>query len=252
MKVKALLAAALIAAFTATGCGSKSGGSSSSEYDTIAGTSVESEEETSQETAEKSSAELHTATRADDIGLDTSQSIFEKDYAGIPDADEGPLLKISNTTAKAGETAEVTISVENAEGRWDMCGIHIAYPDELECVMEPDAENEPEYETGAAVKKAQATVARKWSSTKPDDLKKQGRGAVFFTAVCPENQGRDGDIVTFRFKVPADAPSGKVYDICFYYSSNEYTKDLFSGSGCEPSFEKYAFSHCTAGTVTVE
>lgn len=246
MKSKALFAAALIAALTVTGCGSKSSGSPSSEDVT-----TKAATEATEEASSKPAVEPHTATSASDIGLDTSQHIFEQDYADVPDADEGPLLKISDTTAKAGETAKVTISVDNAAGRWDMCGLHIVYPSELECVMSESDANEPEYETGEAIKKAQASVARKWNKNFPEDLQKQNKGSVFFTVICPENEGRDGDIATFFFKVPVDAAPGKVYDISFYYSSNEYTKDLFTGTGCEPSFEKYAFSHCTAGSITV-
>ncbi len=247
MKAKALFAAALIASLTATGCGSESSGGSSS----VTETSSAASETTEEASASKPAVEPHTATSASDIGLDTSQHIFEQDYADVPDADEGPLLKISDTTAKAGETAEVTISVDNAEDRWDMCGLHIVYPTELECAMSESDANEPEYETGEALKKAQASVARVWNKNFPEDLQKQSKGSVFFTAICPENEGRDGDIATFFFKVPADAAPGKKYDISFYYSSNEYTKDLFTGTGCEPSFEKYAFSHCTAGSITV-
>lgn len=245
MRSRALFTAALITALALTGCGSKSSGSSSvSEKEVTTGTSEEP-------TAEPYTGEIK-VTSPSDVGLDTSQAIFERDYADVPDVDEGPVLKISDTTAKAGENAKVTISVYNAEGKWDTCGLHIVFPTELECVMNEDAENEPEYEEGLAIKKAQATVARMWNKNFPEDLQNQNKGSVFFTAICPENLGKDGDIVTFFFKVPENAAPGKVYDINFYYSSNEYTKDLFTGTGCEPSFEKYAFSHCTAGTVTVE
>ena len=227
-------AAALTAAFTAAGCGSGSGSSSDTPAET---------------TAASTEAVL---TRPSDIGLFTSEGRFDQDYAGVPDAEEGPLLKISNTTAKAGDIANVTVSVSNAEGKWDACGLHIVYPEVLECIMNEDTENEPEYEVGDALKKAAATVAVKWRKNFPEDLKKENKGSLFFTAICPENEGRDGDIVTFSFRVPEDAAAGTVYEVYFYYSSNDRTKDTFSGTDGGLSFEKYAFTHWTGGSVTVE
>ena len=46
-------------------------------------------------------------------------------------ASDGPRLSIKDTTVKAGEVAEVTIAIENAEAAWNMCGFHITYPEEL-------------------------------------------------------------------------------------------------------------------------
>ena len=185
-------------------------------------------------------------------GMFVSEECFERDFKDVKDAESGPLLTISNTTAKAGGIAEVTLSVSNADKQWRMCGIHIVYPDVLKCIL-ADAENrEPDYDTGDALKSMQASVAREWQSNLPDDLSSNRMGAVFFTALCAETGGKDGDIVTFRFKVPDEAKSGTVYNIDYYYSSNDKTKDMFSNENNDPEFEKYAFSHCIGGTITVE
>lgn len=210
--------AALIMAFSAAGCSSSSSSGSS----------------------------------AGKSGMFVSEEHFNKDFSGVKDIEDGPLLTISNTTAKAGGIAEVTLSVSNADKKWKMCGIHIVYPDVLKCVLANEADREPEYDTGSALKSAQASVAREWQNNLPDDLIKNKMGSLFFTALCSDNGGKDGDIVTFRFKVPDDAKSGTVYKVDYYYSSNDKTKDMFSNESEDPEFEKYAFSHWTGGTITVE
>ena len=213
------LSAALIMAFSSVGCSSKSDSSKSS------------------------------AGRA---GMFVSEERFSNDYSGVEDAESGPLLTISNTKAKAGGIAEVTLSVSNADKKWKMCGIHIVYPDVLKCVLANEQDREPDYDTGDALRSAQASVAREWQDNLPDDLSKYHMGSVFFTALCSDNGGGDGDIVTFKFKVPDNAKSGTVYKVDYYYSSSDKTKDMFSNETDDPAFEKYAFSHWTGGTVTVE
>ena len=211
--------AAVLMTFASAGCSGKSGSSSSS---------------------------------AGKPGMFVSAERFEKDFGGVEDAESGPLLTISNTTAKAGGIAEVTLSVSNADKQWKMCGLHIIYPDVLKCILENEEEREPEYDTGDALKSAQGSVAREWQNNLPDDLTKSRMGSVFFTALTSENGGSDGDIVTFRFRVPDNAKSGTVYNVDYYYSSNDKTKDMFSNEENDPAFEKYAFSHWTGGTITVE
>ncbi len=223
------LAAALLMALTA-GCGSKD----------------------SDSTGTGASAYPEGTTRPSELGYTVSEQLFEKDFADIPDIDEGPLLTISNTTVKPGGTAEVTISVANAAGNWSMCGLHIVYPDILKCVLFDEINREPDYEPGLAIKQSIATVAREWQNNLPEDLQKAHKGSVFFTAVCPSDAGRDGAIATFYFKVPQNAQPGTVYNFDYYYSSNSATKDIFTNEASDPMLEKYAFSHWTGGTVTVE
>lgn len=211
--------AAVMMVFASVGCGGKSGSSGSS------------------------------AKRS---GMFVSEECFERDFKDVKDAESGPLLTISSTTVKPGGIAEVTLSVTNADKLWRMCGIHIVYPDVLKCILENEEEREPEYDTGSALKSAQASVAREWQNNLPEDLVKSRMGSVFFTALTSENGGGDGDIVTFRFRVPDSAKSGTVYNVDYYYSSNDKTKDMFSNENNDPEFEKYAFSHWTGGTITVE
>jgi hypothetical protein len=219
----AAVSAALMLALASVGCSSKSSSSSSS----------------SSATSKKSS-------------MFVSEELFEKDFGSVSEAQDGALLKISNTTAKPGGIAKVTLSVSNAEKKWTMCGLHIIYPDLLKCVLEDEENREPEYETGSALKSVQASVAREWQNNLTDDLKNAHMGSVFFTAICNDDSGRDGDIVTFSFRVPADAKPGTVYDFDYYYYSTDRTKDMFSNKAGDEGYDKFAFTHWQGGSVTVE
>lgn len=178
-----------------------------------------------------------------------SQKLFEKDFDGVGDAESGPVLKISETEAKPGETAEVTLSVENVKDNWSMCGMHFVYPDKLKCVK--DENDEPEFKKGPALEEAIATITQVWETDLPEDLEKNKLCAAYITTIFEGNKGGDGDIATFYFKVPEDAEPGTVYRFDYYYSSNDYTKDVFMNDSEDPEFEKYAFSHTQSGSVTV-
>lgn len=179
-------------------------------------------------------------------------SAFETEFENTEDASEGPLLSISNTTVKAGGTAEVTISVKNTDNKWTMCGLHIVYPDLLECVMDNEETRDPKMTVGDALKGSAGTVARLWKDNLPEKLSSVKKKSVFFTSMFNGNSGGDGDLVTFYFNVPADAKTGTVYDFDFYYYNSDQAKDMFRIGEENSSAEKYAFTHWQGGSVTVE
>lgn len=177
---------------------------------------------------------------------------FEEEFGKVEDASEGPLLSLSKTTVKAGGTAEVTISVKNADKQWTMCGLHIAFPDLLTCVMDNVENREPKMTLGDAVKGSAGAVSRLWSENLPSALADVKKQSVFFTSMFSGSKGSDGDMVTFYFNVPADAKSGTVYDFDFYYYNSDQAKDMFKIGEENSSAEKYAFTHWQGGSVTVE
>lgn len=177
---------------------------------------------------------------------------FDNEYGEVKDAAEGPLLSISNSKAKPGETAEVTLSVKNADKKWTMCGLHIAFPDLLNCVLEDEEERIPKMDYGEAIKGSSGSVGKLWRDNLPEALTNVRKKSLFFTAMFTDNKGKDGDIVTFYFDIPADAKPGTVYDIDFYYSNTKNAKDMFKSDKNDLSFEKYAFANWQGGSITVE
>jgi hypothetical protein len=181
-----------------------------------------------------------------------SKSAIEKDFADVKEADFGPVLTISDTTAKPGGIAEVTLSVSNAQNKWSMCGLHITYPDVLKCVLKNAESRDVDYKIGPACEGNIGSVAKEWQQGLPEDVAKCKRGSVFFTAMFEGDYGGDGDIVTFYFNVPQNAKSGTVYHFDYYYNSSDVAKDMFESQRNDASVEKYAFTHWHGGTVTVE
>lgn len=177
-----------------------------------------------------------------------TQKEFNEKYSDVPDDEEGPVLSLSNTTAPAGGRAEVTVSVKNAEGKWNVCGFHVSYPEELDCVNFSEKNNDAEYELGEAAEYANFSAANEWQGTRPEEMEKKKLGAFFFTAGFTQEGGGDGDIVTFYLDIPENAKSGTVYPLEFYF----FNSDIFTDLSGNLSMEKYAFSHWEGGSITVE
>ncbi len=165
----------------------------------------------------------------------------------VPAAD-GPKLYLSNTTAKAGEIAEVTLSVKDAKEKWNMCGIHVTYDNALTCEMRDVEERYIKYSLGEASTYNTASVGMLWAEGLPDVLEENNMGCLFFTETFDGDWGGDGDIATFYLKVPDDAKSGTVYKLGFYYRDT----DKFSNAAGDRSFEKYVFENWEEGSITVE
>lgn len=231
MKLKFIVLSAVLC-MTAFSCADKNGGSYSSP-------------EVSESSAISSVGKEYSIPELPD-----SREAFEETFKDVPDADEGALLSVGNTTAKAGEIAEVTVSVKNVDLKWNMCGVHLIYPDVLSCVYPEDDDKILEYEKGEAIKHNFGVIAMEWKKedSPPEELVRSNLSTMFFTVTFNANDGKDGDIITLYLKVPEDAESGTVYPVDFYYMNG----DMFKNFENEPSFEKYAFGHTQAGSITVE
>jgi len=199
-------------------------------------------------------AEAETTTAAaepvtDENGKEMTESmeLMHVKFKDIPEIDNGPLIKLSKTDAKPGEIAKVTVSVTGADKKWSMCGIHITYPDVLECQIEDEEDLTVEYELGKATQHNSGFVAMDWQRNLADELIRNHQRSVFFTTMFQDNNGQDGDIATFFFKVPDDAQPGTVYDLGYYYMDSDMFRDLDANM----SFEKYAFEHLEGGSITV-
>lgn len=177
-----------------------------------------------------------------------SKEAMERNFKDVPDVDKGPVLSIANTTAKAGEIAEVTVSVEGADLNWSNVGIHLTYPDVLKCVYQENDDRNLEYTVGEAAQYNSAVVAMGWRGQPPEELQNQNLSTSFFTMIFDGNKGQDGEIITLYLEVPEDAESGTVYPLDFYYMKT----DMFRNIEQDISLEKYAFTHTKAGSITVE
>ncbi|MDE6092997.1 MAG: hypothetical protein K2G14_07875 [Ruminococcus sp.] len=179
-----------------------------------------------------------------------SLTVMKNKFKDVPTADSGPVISIDNVTAKAGETAEVTVSVKGADLNWSMCGIHLTYPDVLDCVLLDEETYSVKFEKGTASEYNTGFISLEcaWQNNPPEELLRQKLGALFFTVMFNGNEGQDGDIATFYFDVPEDAESGTVYPIGFYYMET----DMFRNIEGDQSFEKYAFENWQEGSITIQ
>ncbi|WP_019680026.1 hypothetical protein [Ruminococcus flavefaciens] len=179
--------------------------------------------------------------------ISESMELMRLKYADTPALESGPVIKLSNTSAKPGEMAEVTVSITGAEKKWNMCGIHITYPEVLKCKLADEEELMADFEPGEAIKANAGFIAMDWQKNLAPELERDHKRSVFFTTMFTDNGGKDGNIVTFFFKIPDDAQPGTVYDLGYYYMDT----DMFRNQENDMSFEKYAFEHLEGGSITV-
>lgn len=163
-------------------------------------------------------------------------------------AADGPRLSINNVTAKAGEVAKITISIENAEKAYSMCGYHITYPDILVPEMIDEEKRFVKKEMGDASEYNAGSVAMEWRDNKTAYLVENKLGSIFFTEVFDGDYGYNGDVVSFFLKVPEDAESGTVYPVDFMYIEG----DIFQNMAKDAAMEKYVFENWKGGSITVE
>ena len=86
-----------------------------------------------------------------------------------------------------------------------------------------------------------------WQRNLAPELVRDKKRSVFFTTMFQDNNGKDGDIASFFFKIPDDAQPGTVYDLGYYYMDS----DMFRNLENDMSLEKYAFEHLEGGSITV-
>ncbi len=210
---------------------------------------LEDKKSSSTESETTTASESVTEAVTDESGEEISESmeLMRVKFKDIPEAESGPVIKISDTSAKPGEIAKVTVSVTGAENKWNMCGIHITYPDVLQCQIENEEDLTAKYELGEATKRNAGFVAMDWQRNLAPELVRDKKRSVFFTTMFQDNNGMDGDIVSFFFKIPDDAQPGTVYDLGYYYMDS----DMFRNLENDMSLEKYAFEHLEGGSITV-
>ena len=184
------------------------------------------------EISESSKSEISESSAVEDITENTAK----------------PVLSLSKTEVSAGETAEITLSVNGADGLWSMCGLHITYPKELVCEMDNEEERTIKYKLGDASENSMGAVGMLWADGLPDELEKNHLGCFFFTEMFSGNQGYDGEIAKFYLKVPDNAESGTVYPISYYFQET----DLFTDSMQSKEMQEYAFSNAVDGCITVK
>ncbi|WP_028517861.1 cohesin domain-containing protein [Ruminococcus flavefaciens] len=231
-KISAVIMTLAMAAVCMTGCldSDKKGSTDQNDQNTAAAT--EAAEPVTDENGEE---------------MSESMELMRIKFKDVPEIESGPLIKMSNTEAKPGEIAKVTVSVTGADKKWSMCGIHITYPDVLECQLDDEEELIAEYELGKATEHNSGFVAMDWQRNLDPELTREHKRSVFFTTMFQDNNGKDGDIATFFFKVPNDAQPGTVYELGYYYMDSDMFRDLDANM----SFEKYAFEHLEGGSITV-
>lgn len=252
-KTKLLAAVlALTAAMSVVSCEKRNSGSQDSVSDnTVSEQAVENEigdiEEISEDSADEATVEKAEESVAEETQPSTEQ-VMVADENAVPASGAAPVLSVSSVTGAPGETVDVTVSLSGADKQWAMCGVHMTYDERLTCIADESDTKTPIFTKGEAVNNITGFITMlQVDGDRNEYLIEQKQNAVFFAAVDSVDNGADGDIVTFSFKIPDDAQSGTVYDFGFYYREG----DMFLGADKDESLQDYAFSHWQGGSVTV-
>lgn len=165
----------------------------------------------------------------------------------LPASGAMPVMSISSTEGKPGETVTVSVSLSGAEEKWSVCGIHFSYPQELKCVTIPDDATKPEFAMGDALHDSLGFVAAIWNENLSDELIQNNMYSVFFTAPFSGDGGHDGLIAEFQFTIPEDAAVGTVYNLDFFWREG----DCFLDAAQDEKLAAYLQNHWQGGTITV-
>lgn len=193
------------------------------------------EEETTEE-----ATEAPTEAPAPSAGPQADGSWVNKDGSVIS-ADEianaavKPQLSVTqvevNEKEAPGKVVEISLNVSGADNGYCSTGVHLAYSPDLELVGGAN----PEYTPGPATQKGlMLTVA-------PQE------NAVFVATAGSADIGQSGAIVTFKFKLPANAKAGDKYPISVAYSDG----DIFTNMAKDQAMQAYAFTNAKAGGINV-
>lgn len=179
---------------------------------------------------------------------DVDSSAVESGAASEDEKTEsGPVLEIENVTAKAGERVDVKVMLSGVPDGWSFCGIHFSYPDVLKPTMNERTGN-VECVRGDAVADMTDFLAVNWSDNKPPELIEKNLNSIFFCTMASGDYGTDGHITTFEFEIPADAQSGTVYDLEFFFREG----DMFTNMAQDTVMQDQAFANWKHGSITVE
>lgn len=186
-----------------------------------------------------------TATVQPQSSAQTSSASTDEEAACMP------VLSLNDTSGKPGDIVDVVVSVHGAEGSWAYSGVHFAYDEELEPVM--DDSLKVDFRKGSAIEDMSDFLAVNWTANgeedrRTDEMKANNWNSIFFCTIATDDAGHDGDIAAFQFKIPEDAEPGKVYDLTFFY----YENDMFTNVAKNQGMQDYAFSNWVNGSITVE
>ncbi|MBE6860432.1 MAG: hypothetical protein E7499_03945 [Ruminococcus sp.] len=158
-----------------------------------------------------------------------------------------PVLEIGNVTGKAGEKVAVDVTLSGAKWNWSFCGIHFSYPDVLKPTIDADTGNIDCVE-GEAVADMSDFLAVNWFEDRIPELADNNLNSIFFCTMATDDVGNDGLVATFEFEIPADAQSGTVYDLEFFFREG----DMFINREQDTAMQEYAFANWKHGSITVE
>jgi hypothetical protein len=179
---------------------------------------------------------------------DVDSSAVESGVASENEKTEsGPVLEIENVTAKAGERVDVKVMLSGVPDGWSFCGIHFSYPDVLKPTISERTGN-VECVRGDAVADMTDFLAVNWVDNKPPELIEKNLNPIFFCTMASGDYGTDGHITTFEFEIPADAQSGTVYDLEFFFREG----DMFTNMAQDTVMQDQAFANWKHGSITVE
>lgn len=179
---------------------------------------------------------------------DVDSSAVESGLASENEKTEsGPVLEIENVTAKAGERVDVKVMLSGVPDGWSFCGIHFSYPDVLKPTISERTGN-VECIRGDAVADMTDFLAVNWVDNKPPELIEKNLNSIFFCTMASGDYGTDGHITTFEFEIPADAQSGTVYDLEFFFREG----DMFTNMAQDTVMQDQAFANWKHGSITVE
>lgn len=131
--------------------------------------------------------------------------------------------EISLTDAKANPRRTVTISIADADRKYNSFGFHVAYDTRLTInKLDEDGNIDDEYGTIFSKGKAVNSFMTKETNIEP--------GLIFFTGAGDGNVGRDGVMTTIDFSLPEDVAEGDIYYVGFEYHNSASTEDQFVAS----------------------
>lgn len=183
----------------------------------------------------------------------SSVSSVLSESSDFSDSEEKPVLKISETEIsyseldhRNGTYVPVEYSVSGLKNGWASSGIHIAYDNRLE--VEKDFTDCPAFEKGDASENMFYMVTISWQGENPpDEIPDKTMDNFSVITADSDNNGDNGVIAKFNFKVPADANAGDVYRIEFF----RYNTDCFRNTDNDSAMEEYAFNNWQNGYIKI-